>query len=448
MCIEKKSTIIGLTGSFGSGCSTLADALEDLGYEKFSLSNIVKDEWKKRNSNNDIFLAHRSELQNIGDEFRKKNGNDFLAKEIIKQADNGNNLKGKYVFDSIRNLAEIKYFRDNYPNFYLIAVDCPRSIRWERSKKNYYKNELKERDFEKNDERDKDEEEPYGQQVQLCVYEADVVINNDDNCPNTKVAIKRLKDKVNKLFLRHISENGESKPISENGELKPISENGELKPIPENGELNIPNDDEACMTIAYTASLMSKCIKRQVGAVIVDRNNVIVSIGYNQNPNHKSCKEDFGRCYRDIYKDNLLELECRECQKHPKDLFKCSNCGTNLFKQVIPDKALSRCLSLHAEEIALMNAGTKNFEGHTLYTTTYPCLICARKIAYSGIKKIVYVEAYTDPDSEKYIKESDIVTTKFEGIKARAYFRLFSYSRRKIEEDIKTEDELNNKSSK
>ncbi len=67
----------------------------------------------------------------------------------------------------------------------------------------------------------------------------------------------------------------------------------------------------------------------------------------------------------------------------------------------------------------------KDLKGYTLYTTTYPCLICARKIAYSGIKKIVYVEAYTDPDSEKYLKESDIKSSKFEGIKARAYFRLF-----------------------
>jgi deoxycytidylate deaminase len=486
----ESSIIIGLTGSFGSGCSTLATALEDIGFKCFSLSDIVRDEWKRRYPNIDVDLASRCELQDIGNELREKNGDFFLAREIFNQAEqkdmggkylfswNGTprnyntklieflkqnfnidwvrnakiekidniktikvsteknylslklndeqtevrleiddgrtdkfvvknencklNIYGKkkegFVFDSIRNVAEVKWFQDHCPNFYLIAVDCSHSIRWERVKeKNYYKLELKESNFEEDDIRDKNEKHsPHGQQVQLCVYEADIVINNDNNYPNKKAAIKRLKDKVNGHLLERISENR---------------------------DLKVPRNDEFCMTMAYCASLMSKCIKRQVGAVIVDMNNVIVSIGYNQNTNHKSCYDAYGDCYREIYKE-----------KNKKKLSdKCSNpiCGTELL-----DKALSKCRALHAEEMALMNIGIKNLEGYTLYTTTYPCLICARKIAYSGIKKIVYVEAYTDPESEEYIKESGIEAIKFEGIKARAYFRLFSSSRSKIEEEL------------
>jgi dephospho-CoA kinase len=221
MYIEKNSTIIiGLTGSFGSGCSTLAKALEELGFKRFSLSKIVKEEWQNKNKNKNIDSAPRFELQNIGNNLRKRYGYDFLAKEISNRANQ--TVKGKkekrVVFDSIRNTDEIRWLRDNNPNFYLIAVDCSRSIRWERIKqKKYYENGLTESDFEEDDERDKNQEDPFGQQVkfgqqvQLCVYEADIIINNNDNYPNEKAAIKKLKDKINKLLLERISENGDLK---------------------------------------------------------------------------------------------------------------------------------------------------------------------------------------------------------------------------------------------
>jgi dephospho-CoA kinase len=252
---ENKSTlIIGLTGSFGSGCSTLAKALKELGFKYFSLSDIVKEEWQNKNKNKNVDSAPRYQLQEIGNNLRKRYGYDFLAKETSNRANQ--TVKGKeelIVFDSIRNTAEIRWLRNNNPNFYLIAVDCSRPIRWGRIKQEKYyehKNKSTEIDFIKDDEIDRDQEELFGQQVQLCVYEADIVINNNNDYSNEKAAIKRLKDKVNKLLLERISENE---------------------------DLKVPNNDEFCMSMAYCASLKSKCIKRQVGAVIVDTKNVIVS---------------------------------------------------------------------------------------------------------------------------------------------------------------------------
>ena len=32
----------------------------------------------------------------------------------------------------------------------------------------------------------------------------------------------------------------------------------------------------------------------------------------------------------------------------------------------------------------------------TLYTTTFPCTLCAEKIIHAGIKTVVYMEAYPD----------------------------------------------------
>jgi deoxycytidylate deaminase len=99
---------------------------------------------------------------------------------------------------------------------------------------------------------------------------------------------------------------------------------------------------------------------------------------------------------------------------------------------------MSKCTALHAEEMAILNAGRSSLEGCTIYTTTFPCFTCAQKILYAGIKRIAYVESYPDMDSvalfDKVKETHDLRVSKFEGVKARAYHRLFG-SWRKIKED-------------
>ena len=46
-------------------------------------------------------------------------------------------------------------------------------------------------------------------------------------------------------------------------------------------ELRTPDSDELFMGLAYTASLNSKCFKRQVGAFIIDSKENVLSVGYN-----------------------------------------------------------------------------------------------------------------------------------------------------------------------
>ena len=66
-----------------------------------------------------------------------------------------------------------------YPRFFLIAVDCSTDNRWERLKDNPYNNDRIA--FARDDERDKNEKLPYGQQVLRCVEEADIVFTNENN---------------------------------------------------------------------------------------------------------------------------------------------------------------------------------------------------------------------------------------------------------------------------
>ena len=82
----RSNIVIGLTGSFGSGCTTVAEVLEkDYGFVKYSLSDEVKSEWARRYKNRGEKPLRR-ELQDIGNELRYKSRDyAILAKKYIKK---------------------------------------------------------------------------------------------------------------------------------------------------------------------------------------------------------------------------------------------------------------------------------------------------------------------------------------------------------------------------
>lgn len=79
--------VVGLVGPFGSGCSYVAKKIvENHGYEYLSLSDVLREEYKKENSNKRKIA--RKDLQDFGDKIRETKGADYLAQivcEKIKQ---------------------------------------------------------------------------------------------------------------------------------------------------------------------------------------------------------------------------------------------------------------------------------------------------------------------------------------------------------------------------
>ena len=61
----------------------------------------------------------------------------------------------------------------------------------------------------------------------------------------------------------------------------------------------------------------------------------------------------------------------------------------------------------------------------TLYTTTYPCNLCANKIAQVGLKKIIYFEPYPVVEAKSILDNREIKQIPFEGITYMSYFRIF-----------------------
>ena len=107
------------------------------------------------------------------------------------------------------------------------------------------------------------------------------------------------------------------------------------------------------MGVAELAAKRSKDPNTQVGACIVNTDNIIVSIGYNGMPN--GCNDDVMPWSRDGEYLNT---------KYP---YVC-----------------------HAELNAILNRNSADLRSCTIYVTLFPCNECAKLIIQSGIKKIVY----------------------------------------------------------
>ena len=145
-----------------------------------------------------------------------------------------------------------------------------------------------------------------------------------------------------------------------------------------------PNWDDYFMEIAEVIKKRSTCIRRQVGAVIV-KDNRILTTGYNGvPPKMKHCTE--AGCLRE-------KLKVPSGQRH------------------------ELCRALHAEQNAVIQAAKNGIaiDGSTIYITAQPCIICAKILIASGIKKIVYNGEYPDELSMEMIKESKIEFVKYEG---------------------------------
>ena len=78
--MKKDASIIGLTGTNGAGKGEVAAFLKRMGYTYFSLSDLVREELRKKENE-----VTRNNLIKMGNELREKFGPDILAKRIMKK---------------------------------------------------------------------------------------------------------------------------------------------------------------------------------------------------------------------------------------------------------------------------------------------------------------------------------------------------------------------------
>ena len=109
----------------------------------------------------------------------------------------------------------------------------------------------------------------------------------------------------------------------------------------------------------YGAELFSTCGKRQYFACIVDAKGHVLGTGYNGGP---------------------------------AGLRHCVDGGCQRFKEGTPSgSSYDNCIAIHAEANALLHSDyTARMHGGTIYVNGPPCYSCAKLIANSGIKRVVY----------------------------------------------------------
>ena len=446
--ITAQMPIIGFTGALGSGCTYFAKGLAEYhGYEYCSLSEpihrTIKQAGRKPSSKN---------LQDMGNELRAKHGLDILVRISLEEVEQELGKRENaakpvgLVVDGIRNTAEVDALR-TWPQFYLVSVHANKALRKQRVLASGGRCAT-DNEFLEADKRDADEQETYGQQVRACNYLSDIIILNEDEI-SQHAELNRQNYIVEKVYKKYIM-------------LIERLANGE-QPKESRARRN-----EALMTAAYVESKRSSCVKRKVGAIIASKDGDIISAGHNDVPDGTSpCIEDerYGWCAREVIQERIgkkfkfcpncgeeikIDIECPACEEKVLQFMKrctkckeavdvkhiCSKCKTDIFGEFLAGenaertgKLLDMCRSLHAEENAILNlskTGIHAGEGAILYSTTFPCNLCANKIVSLGIKTVVYAEPYDMEEARKIFEENKIELRNFEGVKSTAYFRFYS----------------------
>ncbi|MFC1451915.1 hypothetical protein ACFLSJ_01060 [Verrucomicrobiota bacterium] len=464
--LQAEAIILGFVGPLGSGSTFIAGGLdEELGerahYYKLSapLRGIAKE--------HGIEDPTTEDLQNVGNDLRRTEGLSVLAEKCCDAIDE--DIKaGQLMWDTdhiilidgIRNDGELRYFRQ-FPNFYLISVFAHVDTRRNRlvgEGKRFADAES----FAKADARDRNEELPYGQQVTACNYTADIILDND----RTFTGVRKEQDR--RSFCTNV--------VNEYISLIWASV------LPDVAVDRRPTILETLMTAAYAVSKNSTCMKRQVGAVVAliplqrdpeerkaSHQFQILASGHNEVPDGSTpcvySKNE--KCYRDYLQDQhaaqwkncpncgaAIEKEmpcpgCKEkvptfsracptdeCTHMPLFDYACPSCKEHVFIKFLtggkrtPTRMLDMCKAVHAEEQALLVLSTGGLSGQegelVLFTTTFPCNLCANKIVAKRIRKIVFAEPYPMEEARQILADGGVETVQFSGIKSRAYFRLFT----------------------
>jgi dCMP deaminase len=141
--------------------------------------------------------------------------------------------------------------------------------------------------------------------------------------------------------------------------------------------------DKNFINIAHELASASKCVSKQVGAVIV-KDGRILSTGYNGTPaGYTNCCDHWNGEYTSEHHE------------------------------------WSKTYEIHAEMNAIIWAAREgiSIKDATIYVTLEPCSDCSKNIIASGIKRIVYDKSYEHTNSEvvtNFIKDNGVIIEKID----------------------------------
>jgi dCMP deaminase len=133
-----------------------------------------------------------------------------------------------------------------------------------------------------------------------------------------------------------------------------------------------------------TAKIFSTCGKKKYAAVLVDKNDHIVGIGYNGGP---------------------------------RGFEHCEDGGCPRFQQMSDSgSSYDNCIAVHAEANALLHSDYSS-QAYKIYVNGPPCFSCAKLIANSTIEQVYYIEDNSYKDWENinsFLRKANILTYEIE----------------------------------
>ena len=122
-----------------------------------------------------------------------------------------------------------------------------------------------------------------------------------------------------------------------------------------------PDIDSYYLAMLPLIASRATCPRRQVAAILVDERGKLVSIGYNGVP-----------------------AGLPHCIDTP-----CAGAGD-------ASGDTSRCIAIHAEVNAMLQAQASRRHPHTLFCSTTPCFNCAKMLIAEGVRRVVALSTYAD----------------------------------------------------
>jgi dCMP deaminase len=142
--------------------------------------------------------------------------------------------------------------------------------------------------------------------------------------------------------------------------------------------------DAWAMGMAAITAQRTTCIRRAVGAVLLNDKGHVLSTGYNGvAAGMPHCNEPKVGAVVTLYPNACPGAN--------------SPSGTNL----------EGCHALHAEQNALLQCRDV-YAIHTAYVTTAPCITCTKLLMNTGCKRIVFKEDYPTSGAELWAKTGKI----------------------------------------
>lgn len=144
-----------------------------------------------------------------------------------------------------------------------------------------------------------------------------------------------------------------------------------------------PSWDEYFMRVTREVAERSTCLRRKVGAILV-KDKHILATGYNG---------------------------------APTGLPHCAEVGCLRTQSNVPSgERAELCRGIHAEQNAIIQAAVHGVQipGATLYSTTQPCILCAKMLINAGVVRIVYEGPYPDELARAMMEEAGLEMVRWE----------------------------------